>query len=111
MDIKIEQQFLWVDPKLPADQQSQVKEKLVQASQGASQNLIGDKRREIANSFLEILDPERRKRLEEQISTLHGIKDDARFRVQLILLLIDAFHGGVLCGQEPKAESPNPPKS
>ena len=109
MDFKLEQ-FMWVDPKLSLELQAEVTENLLRVSQGAAQNFVGEKRREMADGFLEVLEPDRRKKLEEQISTLHSIKDEARFKTQLLLLLVEAFYGGVVLGRdlrEPESESPN----
>lgn len=108
------QQFMWVDPKLSPELKAQVIENLQRVSQGAAQNFIGQKRRELADGFLQVLDVDRRKQLEEQIATLHGIKDAARFKTQLLLLLVEAFYGGVVIGRdlnEPESESPIAPKS
>jgi len=99
MEFKFEE-FLHVSSELSPEEQEEVKKLLQATMKGAKQNIIGEKRREIAEGFVKLLDPERKKRLEEEIAVLHTVKDDARFRTQILTLLFEAFLGGFMFGQE-----------
>jgi hypothetical protein len=61
MEFKFEK-FLHVDPKLSAEEQAEVKAKLLKVMTGAKQQLIGEGRRELAEQFFNVLEPERRKK-------------------------------------------------
>lgn len=94
------EEFLHVSGNLSPEEQAEIT-KLLQASmKGAKQNIIGEKRREIAEGFIKLLEPERMKRLEEEISALHIIKDESRFRTQLLTMLCESFIGGVVSAQD-----------
>ncbi|HWY42640.1 MAG TPA: hypothetical protein VNX66_04040 [Candidatus Sulfotelmatobacter sp.] len=109
MEFKFEE-FTFIDPKLSAEEQAEVKAGMLKVMTGAKQQLIGDKRREMAENFVNMLEPERKKKLEEEISALHTTKDEARFRVQVLLLLSEAFVGGVAYGQSVlKKDTPKNP--
>src|SRR6266853_234535 len=98
MEFKFEE-FIHVSSSLSPEQQEEMKALMRKTMMGAKQNTIGEKRREMAENFFNMLEPERKKKLEEEISALHITKDEGRFRVQLLLLLGEAFVGGVVFGQ------------
>lgn len=108
MEFKFEE-FFHVSGKLSAKEVEEAKALLLKTVTGAKQNIIGEKRRELAEGFFNLVDPDRKKRLEEEIAALHVTKDEGRFRVQLLLMLFEAFYSGTLFEQgvqELKKEAP-----
>ena len=99
MEFKFEE-FMHVKSGLSQEEQEEIKRLLQNAMKGSKQNIIGEKRKEIAEGFLRLLEPERSNRLEVEIASLHGTKDEARFRVQILCKLFEAFLGGLISGQE-----------
>jgi hypothetical protein len=81
--------------KLSAEKQAEIKAKWLKFAPGAEQQAIGWKRRAGAEAFLKLLKPEYKKELEKEISSLHLIKNEARFRVQILRLLGQVLYGGV----------------
>jgi len=71
---------------------------------GAEQQLLGDKRREFAEEFFNLIHPDRRQTLAGEISALHSTKDESRFRAQIALLLCEAFYSGILFERGPEKE-------
>lgn len=86
--------ILHVSSELTPEKQEEVRKKLEEYGRGAQQALLGESKREIAEEFLGSIAPERRKKLEAEIRRLYKVEDEKRFRVHLVLLLIDAFAGG-----------------
>ena len=103
MDFKFER-FLHVDSSLSAEQQEKVRQMLLKVTRGAEQQLLGDKRREFAEGFFNLIHPDRRQTLAEEISALHSTKDESRFRTQIALLLCEAFYSGILFERGPEKE-------
>ena len=103
MDFKFER-FLHVDSSLSAEQQEKVRQMLLKDSRGAQQQLLGHKRREFAEGFFNLIHPDRRQTLAEEISALHSTKDESRFRTQIALLLCEAFYSGILFERGPEKE-------
>ena len=73
---------------------------MLKCSAGSEQNFLGETRRELAEEFLNFIEAGRRKKLEEEISSLHIIKDEGRFRIQLLLMLFEAFFSGATYGRD-----------
>ena len=103
MDFKFER-FLHVDSSLSAEQQEKVRLMLLKVTRGVEQQLLGDKRREFAEGFFNLIHPDRRQTLTEEISALHSTKDESRFRTQIALLLCEAFYSGILFERGPEKE-------
>jgi hypothetical protein len=103
MDFKFER-FLHVDSSLSAEQQEKVRQMLLKVTRGAEQQLLGDKRGEFAEGFFNLIHPDRRQTLAEEISALHSTKDESRFRAQIALLLCEAFYSGILFERGPEKE-------
>lgn len=103
MDFKFER-FLHVDSSLSAEQQEKVRQMLLKVTRGAEQQLLGDTRREFAEEFFNLIHPDRRQTLAEEISALHSTKDESRFRTQIALLLCEAFYSGILFERGPEKE-------
>jgi hypothetical protein len=76
MDFKFER-FLHVDSSLSAEQQEKVRQMLLKVTRGAEQQLLGGKRREFAEEFFNLIHPDRRQTLAEEISALHSTKTKA----------------------------------
>lgn len=114
MEFRFEEKGFWVDPSLSEEQREEVTKGMRRVLEGAKQNFVGEKRREMAEGFLEAINPERRQKLEADIAALHTTKDEARFRIQVVLLLVDAFVGGMaferIRQEEPSGSEP-PSKS
>src|SRR5713101_7563795 len=80
MEFRFEE-FTAFDPSLSAEELAEAKAAMLKFVAGAKQQWIGDKRREMAETFFNLLEPARKKKLDEEISALHITKDEARFRV------------------------------
>jgi hypothetical protein len=95
-DMKLEK-FMWVDPKLSPEKAAEVKAVLEKQFLGAGQAALGEGRADFIDRFMKLIssDSERVKKLESEISKLHGMEKFERFRTQLLLLCIDIFQSGM----------------
>ena len=105
-DIKIEKGTPIFRPGLSEEEKAAAAQALEEYFVGAEQKMIGEGREEAVRKFVELLDsqnPERLKKLEEQIKSLHGMEKFQRFRVQVFLILLDTFQGGMHFALDKKA--------
>ena len=65
---------------------------------GMWQHEMGKARKQVADAFIKLVHPDRIGLVEEQIAALQSVKNPAKFRTEVILLLADAFQGGLAWG-------------
>jgi hypothetical protein len=104
-DIKLKT-YTVIDPKLSDEDKEEIKAGLDKYMVGAGQAAIGKGRAQLVGKFLELLssmNPERVQKLEQEIKELHGMEKFERFRVQVLLLLVDVFQGGMYFALDKRA--------
>jgi hypothetical protein len=98
------EKFVWIDPELPPEKQADIRKRLEQMADGHLQNEKGKMRQGIVDAFLELFTPEQVANLEEEIRQLHILKNPAKFRAELIILLVRMHVGGMLSDDSHKEE-------
>lgn len=91
---KTTERFVWINPRVVTAEEPDAE--FSRLSSGAQQKYVGELKHVAAEEFWAKLSPETKRRLEEEISALHIIKDEKRFRVRLLLLLYEAFINGII---------------
>jgi len=95
MEVKMEN-LLNVFPDLSAEEQTELQARLAKTIEAARQNVFKDKQHALTEAFFNLLEPARRKQLEAEVHALQATKDADIFRAQILLMLLAAFHNGML---------------
>jgi hypothetical protein len=106
VDAKLEFNEIFVDPKLSLKDKEKVRKEMLKFASGVAQSWIGDKGKEISDQFYSFLDPTVILELNVSLHKLHDMLDFERFRIQMGLLLFDAFSNGFLLGKNDEEEKP-----
>ena len=104
MKAKITEKFVWINPRAVTAKE-ETESEFDQMSLGAQQQYLGKLKRVAVEQFYERLSPETKRRLEEEISSLHTTKDEKRFRVRILLLLYEAFINGKIFEQRKRSRA------
>jgi hypothetical protein len=102
MKAKTTEKFVWINPRTVTAKQ-EIDSEFDRMSFGAKQKYVGEVKQVAAEEFWVKLSPETKGRLEEEISSLHTIKDEKRFRVRFLLLLYEAFINGKIFEQRKRS--------
>jgi len=105
MKIKMETTHIILKPDLTDEQKKEAMRGMEEYTKGMKQHEIGKARQQVADAFTKLIHPERVEKLEEQIATLQTIKNPKKFRAEVMLLLADAFQGGLSWGIDLKKEA------
>jgi hypothetical protein len=103
MKTKVEK-VSWVDPNLSPEKQAEIKKRMEQMMTGHLQNEKGKMRQGIVDAFLELFPPEQVASLEQEIKQLHILRNPAKFRAELIILLVRMHIGGMVSDDSSKEE-------
>jgi hypothetical protein len=105
-DVKIVKGSPFFKPDISEEQKAEALKALDEYLLGAGQKMVGEGRREAVDKFTKLLDslnPERLRKLEQEIKSLHGMDKFERFRTQFFLILMDTFQGGMFFAVDPRS--------
>lgn len=100
---KTTEKFVWISPRVVTAEEPDAE--FERMSFGEQQKHIGELKRGIAEEFLAKLSPETKRRLEEEIASLHTTKEEKRFRVRFLMLLYEAFVNGKIFEQRKRSRA------
>jgi hypothetical protein len=104
MKAKITEKFVWINPRVVTAKE-ETDSAFDRMSFGEKQQYVGELKRVAVEEFYARLSPETKRRLEEEISSLHTTKDEKRFRIRFLLLLYEAFINGKIFEQRKRSRS------
>ena len=104
MKAKTTEKFVWINPRVVTAKEETDGE-FDRMSLGTKQKYIGELRHVAAEQFWAMISPETKRRLEEEIASLHTTKDEKRFRVRFLLLLYEAFTNGKIFEQRKRSRA------
>ena len=99
--LKTMEKFVWINPRTVTVKEAD--REFDRLSFEAKQKYVGDLRHVAVEEFWAKLSPETKRRLEEEIASLHTIKDKKRFRIRFLLLLYEAFINGQIFEQRKRS--------
>jgi hypothetical protein len=107
MKAKMTEKFVWINPRVVTAKEK-IDSEFDRMFFGAQQKYVGELKRVTVEEFYAKLSPETKRRLEEEISSLHTTKDEKRFRIRFLLLLYEAFINGKIFEQRTRPRSKRP---
>jgi len=105
MKFDMEMSHIIFNPDSSDEEKKAARQAFEEYMKGMKQHERGKSRQEVAEAFTKLIHPERVKKLEEQIAGLQTIKSEDKFRAEVILLLADAFQGGLMWGMDLNKEA------
>ena len=99
MEFDLQPTQIIMNPDLTDEQKQEALAAFNKHFTGLRQQNTGEMRREFTDEFLKLLRPDSVKALEDQIQSLQGITNPEKLRTSVIMLMAEAFEGGLMFGK------------